>query len=121
MNIVQGSISLDALMKARNQFVHALQVAQSDLEITGTIKCFEYCYELSWKTMKKILEFYGVQDISSPRKVFVAAYQNNLITDLELWNSFIEKRNLTAHTYNSVLAHTIFDSLTIFEEALKEF
>lgn len=72
------------LLQARLQLVAALTKAESDLEITGTIKCFEYCYELSWKTMKKILEHYGTTEINSPRKVFAAAFQNNLISDLQL-------------------------------------
>ena len=121
MYILQGAVSLEALIKAQKQLESALDSAESDLEITGTIKCFEYCYELSWKTMRKILEFYGIEDINSPRKVFAAAFLNNLITDLDLWNSFIEKRNLTPHTYNSTLAHTIFESLDIFYKALIDF
>ncbi len=34
--------------------------------------------------MKKILEHYSTTEINSPRKVFSAAFQNNLISDLQL-------------------------------------
>ena len=71
--------------------------------------------------MKKILEFYGTQDINSPRKVFAAAFQNNLIADLELWNSFIEKRARAEDAYTEQRARTFFVELPLFNVALANF
>lgn len=116
-----NKISFDALRKAQTQLNTAIKNARSELEITGAIKCFEYCYELSWKIMKRILETRGVTDINSPRAVFVAAFRNKLIKDLDAWNSFIAQRNLTSHTYDEDLADEVFGSLGIFAQHLEEF
>ena len=117
----EKKISLDALLKAKKQLDFALENAHSDLEITGAIKCFEYCFELSWKTMKKILESMGVADLNSPRTVFAAAFRNKLISDIDAWNSFISQRNLTSHTYDESLAHEVFESLEGFSQHLDLF
>jgi nucleotidyltransferase substrate binding protein (TIGR01987 family) len=114
-------ISLQALYKAKDRLDFALKNAQSELEITGALKCFEYCFELSWKTMKRMLEARGVRDINSPRTVFVAAFQNKLIDNLDAWNSFIAQRNLTSHTYDEDLADEVFRLLPRFAQHLDAF
>lgn len=43
--------------------------ARSELEKAGAIQAFEICYELSWKTMKRILAYRGLE-ANSPREVF---------------------------------------------------
>lgn len=118
---IDKKISLNALLKAKKQLDFAIKNAHSELEITGAIKCFEYCYELSWKTMKKVLESMGVTDINSPRAVFKAASLNQLIDDLDAWDGFITQRNLTSHTYDEDRAHEVFDSLGLFAQHLDAF
>lgn len=119
--VIDKKISLTALIKAKNQLAYAIKNAKSELEITGAIKCFEYCYELSWKTMKKILESMGLVDINSPRTVFIEAFKNQLIDNLSAWNSFITQRNLTSHTYDEEIALEVFDSLPQFLDHLVKF
>lgn len=121
MQIMKDRVTITPLLKARNQLQNAISTADSQLEITGAIKCFEYCYELSWKTMKKILEHMGIEDINSPRAVFSVAYKNKLITNLEVWNSFIQMRNLTSHTYDDQLAEDVFERLPEFARYLDQF
>ncbi len=121
MNCVDKRISLTALLNAKKQLDFAINNAHSELEITGAIKCFEYCFELSWKTMKKFLESMGVIEINSPRTVFAAAFRNQLIDNINIWNTFITQRNLTSHTYDQELAHEIFETLNIFSHHLDLF
>jgi nucleotidyltransferase substrate binding protein (TIGR01987 family) len=121
MSATDKKISLQALLKAKAQLDFAIEHAKSELEITGAIKCFEYCFELSWKTMKKLLEVRGISDINSPRAVFLAAFQNKLIDNIEMWNSFIAQRNLTSHTYDQDLAGEVFSSLGVFSQYLDNF
>lgn len=121
MKSVDQNLSLNALVKAKKQLDFAIMNAKSELEITGAIKCFEYCFELSWKTMKKILESMGIPDLNSPRTVFAAAFRNKLIDDVDVWHSFILQRNLTSHTYDEDLAHDVFDSLKKFSDYLDTF
>jgi hypothetical protein len=46
-----------------------LEEAENDYEKTGAIKAFEFCYELSWKTLKKVLEIQG-KEVNNPRDTF---------------------------------------------------
>ena len=44
-------------------------------EVQGLIQCFEYTFELAWKTMKDYLEFEGYE-VKSPRSTIQTAFQN---------------------------------------------
>ena len=68
-------------------------------EVQGLIQCFEYTFELAWKTMKDYLEQEGF-DVKSPRSTIQTAFQIQLINDGHTWIDALEKRNLMAHTYD---------------------
>ena len=68
-------------------------------EVQGLIQCFEYTFELAWKTMKDYLEQEGFI-IKSPRNAIQTAFQVQLIIDGHVWVDALEKRNLMAHTYD---------------------
>lgn len=68
-------------------------------EIQGLIQCFEYTFELSWKTMKDYLEEAGFT-ITSPRETIQTAFQAQLITNGHIWIDALEKRKLMTHTYD---------------------
>lgn len=72
-------------------------------EVQGLIQCFEYTFELAWKTMKDYLEFEGYE-VKSPRSTIQTAFQTQLITDGHVWIDALEKRNLMAHTYDEAIA-----------------
>ncbi len=80
-------------------------------EVQGLIQCFEYTFELAWKTMKDYLEDQGYI-IKSPRMAIQTAFQIQLISDGHIWIDALEKRNLMSHTYNEELTaeskHLIF-------------
>lgn len=118
--ILDNQIDISSLLRASNMLSEAIEQAQSPLEKTGAIQCFEYCYELSWKTMKRILKFKGVS-IANPRDTFREAAKNQLISDPEVWFSFILKRNMTSHAYNGDLAEEVFEFLPEFQKELLKF
>ena len=68
-------------------------------ETQGLIQCFEYTFELAWKTAKDYLEAQGFL-ISSPRQAIQTAFQAGLITDGHGWIDALEKRNLMSNTYD---------------------
>src|SRR5438132_7332187 len=105
--IIFNDINITPLLHARDRLDLAIKIAKSELEKTGAIKCFEYCYELSWKLMKKILLKKGIET-NNPRDAFREAGINHLVNDPEMWFDFILKRNLTSHTYDEQLASEIF-------------
>lgn len=72
-------------------------------EVQGLIQCFEYTFELAWKTMKDYLEQEGF-DVKSPRAAIQTAFQTELIQDGHTWLDALNKRNLMAHTYDEGVA-----------------
>lgn len=72
-------------------------------ELQGLIQCFEYTFELAWKTMKDYLVQEGF-DVASPRKAIQTAFQVQLITNGHVWIDALEKRNLMSHTYDEAKA-----------------
>ena len=118
--IIIGNINIDPLLKAQQFLGKGIQQAQSKLEKAGAVLAFGFCYELAWKTMKRILQYRGIE-VASPREVFRFAAQDKLIKDPENWFEFITKRNLTSHVYNTEVAEMIFRFLPLFADELAQF
>ncbi len=114
------SINITSLIKAYDAFKKGFSDAKNELERDGAIQRFEFTFELSWKTMKRILSFKGIE-LSSPRDVFREAAKLHLIDDPVIWFDFLKKRNLTVHTYNQDCADEIFESLFSFEKEIDKF
>lgn len=117
--MIINNIDIDPLLKAQTFLNNALIEAKSELEKAGAIQAFEFCYELAWKTMKRLLAFRGVE-AASPREVFRLAAQEKLIDDPETWFEFIVKRNLTVHIYNRKVADDMFHFLPQFAKELNK-
>ena len=86
-------------------------MAKGDLnkfEEQGLVQCFEYTFELSWKTMKDYLELSGFS-VKSPRETIQTAFQNGMIADGHTWIDALDKRNIMAHTYNETTAREAVD------------
>ncbi len=111
--IILNNINIESLLKAEKFLREALRDAKSPLEKAGAIQGFELCYELAWKTLKRVLAYRGIE-VASPRETFRQAALEKLILDIEQWFDFIRKRNLTVHIYNQAIAEEIFLSLPIF-------
>jgi nucleotidyltransferase substrate binding protein (TIGR01987 family) len=109
--------------KALNNLKTAVEKAVDDLDIDGTIKRFELCYELSWKLIKLYLEDLGII-CKNPRDCFKQAKINNLIKDEVIWMEMIDTRNQLVHEYSSDFSREIFekiknDYVRILEELYK--
>ena len=78
----------------------------NEIEKAGLIQFFEVGFELAWKVMKDYLVAEGYE-VKSPRESIKQAFQYGLIDDGALWLDALEKRNLSAHTYDD----TILDEL----------
>ena len=78
----------------------------------GVIKRFEFCTELSWKTLREYLIDQGYTEINSPRAVMKAAFTDKIIDDEIAWLDIINARNLTAHIYDEQTAQTIYANIS---------
>ncbi len=61
-------------------------------------KSFETAFEYLWKAFKREADQAGLEAYS-PRDALKAAVQLKLIDDLELWNRFLNARNLSVQDY----------------------
>jgi len=75
-------------------------------DLSGIVKDFELLYELSWKTLKKVLEEAG-HSPGTAREVYEVAYETGFIQDESGWIEMIDDRNRTVHTYNEGFAREL--------------
>ena len=104
-----GPVDYTSLIKARDTLHRILHSAQNEAEKMGVVKAFEIAYELSWKTMKKILEFRGVE-VGAARDVFREAARLKLLNDAENWLAYVTKRNVTVHAYQPEILDDLFSN-----------
>lgn len=88
--------------KALLQLESGLEVKSPDiLQKQGIIQCFEYTFELAWKTLQDFLiEERGYADARGPRPVLEQAFQDGIIEEGMVWFDMLKSRNMTAHLYD---------------------
>jgi nucleotidyltransferase substrate binding protein (TIGR01987 family) len=100
--------------KALLRFAEALAEDESNpLAIDGSIQRFEFCFELGWKLLKKMLMDIEGIDALSPKKALQFAYQLGWIEDEQAWLKMLNDRNLTSHTYREEYAREIYSHLLL--------
>jgi nucleotidyltransferase substrate binding protein (TIGR01987 family) len=101
---------LNNFKKAYIQLKEAVNMDNySDLEREGLIQRFEYTFELSWNTLKDLLENQGYTGIIGSKDTLRLAFERGLITDGETWMEMVESRIKTSHTYQKETAEKIAD------------
>ena len=113
--------SFKQLGMALTQFDKALQIPKglTGLEVDGSIQRFEFCIELFWKALKRLLADLG-KETEFSRETLQAAYQGHLIDDEEIWISMLTDRNKTSHTYEETLANEIYSRLTSYSKVMQK-
>jgi nucleotidyltransferase substrate binding protein (TIGR01987 family) len=104
--------SAHTLKKALNTLTIALEIEKNAIVRDSAIQRFEYCFELSWKAIKKQLNFeLGEIEVDgiSRRELFRKAQEQKLISSQELWFDFHLARNSTSHNYNEVNADNVYE------------
>ncbi len=114
------SVIIDPLLKAFSKFEKFRQKLETEQDRAGAIQAFEYCFELSWKIMKKLLEQRG-RTAYSPKEVFRMAVLEKFIDDPEIWFNFLHRRNLTVHTYQEDIAGEVIEIFPQFSLAVQDF
>jgi nucleotidyltransferase substrate binding protein (TIGR01987 family) len=112
-----GEVDYTSLVKARNFLAEILQNARNDYEKAGVVQAFEFCYELSWRTLRKVLRFHGVE-VETVRDAFREGAKIKLLSDAEKWFEYLKKRNITVHTYRKEILDDLFSNTA--QEFLKD-
>ena len=114
------NVNIGPLIKAFKKFEAFRLDTHTEHEKAGTIHAFEFCFELTWKVMKKLLQERG-KIANSPKEVFRMAALEGFIDNLDLWFDFLQKRNLTTHTYEETEAEKVLQVLEVFSLKIREF
>lgn len=97
-------ISLPPTSDALQNLSQALSIqTPSDLERDGTIRRFEYCYEILWKLAQRVLRQNEIH-AETPKNVFRELGRLGWINNVEDWMAFQKARNETSHEYGLKLA-----------------
>ena len=105
-------LSFDLLGKALDRLYEILQrpLDADRANIDASIQRFEFCIELFWKALKRLLFDLG-QEATYPKEILREAYQGHLIDDELQWLAMLADRNQTSHTYNEELADQIYEKI----------
>ena len=98
---------IENFSKALKKLKEAVKKAKTDIEIDGTIKRFEFTFELSWKAIKDVLYESGIRCVS-PKGCLKEAYAAELIDKEDTWLSMLADRNLSVHIYDEHISREIF-------------
>jgi len=98
---------LENFSNALGKLEEAVKESGYSLCLDGTIKRFEFTFEMSWKAMKKFLLYEGIE-CASVRDCVKKAYQTGYIKDEEIWLNILKDRNSSSHIYDENAAENIY-------------
>lgn len=116
-------LDLSSLKKAIQSFKLAIEEYSKDktnlFVRDSVIQRFEYTYSLALKMIKRYMEVNGedVDSLSFNDVIRTANEKNLLLNNLEVWNNYRLKRNITSHTYDEEKAQ---DIISIVDNFYKE-
>lgn len=107
-----------ALASLKKALARAQQTPGDEELRDACIQRFEYTFEIAWKMLKRQLEKeIGTSqevDTYSKKSLFRVAGERGLLVNVEPWFEYLEKRNLTTHTYNAVYAEEVYAAIAPF-------
>lgn len=82
----------------------------------AVIQAFEFSFELSWKFIKRYLEQFSIEKVDgfTAKQLFRVAHEQGLIQNVDAWFKYLEKRNLTSHTYDGTVAERVYEGAKEF-------
>lgn len=84
------------------------------LAIDGTIRRFEFVFELCWKAMKALLELNSPSaKANTAREAIRAAFAAGWIDDETGWLDLLGMRNASSHTYREAMARDIYGRIKL--------
>ncbi|MDD3729767.1 MAG: HI0074 family nucleotidyltransferase substrate-binding subunit, partial [Endomicrobiaceae bacterium] len=116
-------LDLTSFISAITSFKEAIDKYNEDTTNSfvrdSVIQRFEYTYSLALKMIKRYLETNTltqdeVDSFSFNDMIRVANENGLLLTDLEFWNKYREKRNITSHTYDVQKAKEVISVVNDF-------
>jgi nucleotidyltransferase substrate binding protein (TIGR01987 family) len=113
------SNALKRFNSAINQKDELINEGFEDIYLDLMIKRFEFTYEMSWKALKRYLDYLGIE-AKSPRATFKEGFSQTIIEDEKVWLDMIEHRNLSSHVYDEYQIKEILDKIDDYKEAFNK-
>lgn len=119
-------LDLTSLKKAYASLIEVIEIYNSDktnaITRDSMIQRFEYTYSLALKMIKRYFKnsafvFDNLDSISFNEMIRQANKMDLLLSNLEKWDIYRQKRNLTSHTYDE---KTALEVVSIIEDFSKE-
>lgn len=121
-------MKFDAFTKSLAVLLGSNRDFNDEIYHMGIIWQFNLTFELSWKALREILLFHGVNkaETGSPREIIKSAYQFHFISDEDIWLDMLKSRNQVIHIYDEdivvELVNLIFDKyIPVFINLRDEF
>lgn len=111
--------ALDRFCEALDRREALEQEGFGDIFLDLAVKRFEFTYEMSWKAIRRCLDFLGVE-AKYPRACFKEAYAIGLVSNEAVWLEMIEQRNLTSHVYSQDEVRGIMGRLDDYRRNFEE-
>lgn len=90
-----------------------------DIYLDLVVKRFEFTYEMSWKAVKRYLDYIGI-GCTGPRMCFREAFTQRVIEHEDIWIDMIEQRNLSSHVYDEDEIKEILSKIVDYKKAFQE-
>lgn len=110
-DLVTKKEKLKNAVQRLDEAVEYYKESPNDIKRDGAIQRFEFCAELSWKTIRLYLIDQGFLDVKGPKSVLREAYSYDIIDDEDVWIAILDDRNLTSHVYDEKTADEIFQRI----------
>ena len=88
----------------------------------AVIQRFEYTYSLSIKMLTRFLQSQATElpdTLTFNETIRKANQMGLLLSDLEKWTEYRQKRNLTSHTYEETIANSVVSVVKDFQKDAK--
>lgn len=105
--------SLDEVIKVYNSD------RENKITRDSLIQRFEYTYSLALKMMKRYFKISAfendnIEGMTFNEMIRTANKMGLLLSNLEVWNNYRMKRNMTSHTYDEEIAKTVVSIIEAF-------
>lgn len=117
LKLEKAKIFYIGLQKSSKRVKEAIDKPLTVFNRDASIKRFEFCFEVTWKLIKTLIEIEGLK-IASPKAAIRQAAAINLIDDPQKWFNFLDNRNLTVHMYQEKVAEKVYPEIKKFYQAV---
>lgn len=98
--------------KGLSSLEEALKLPESEIVRDACIQRFEYCFEMGWKLLKRMIEFEnGAPVAGGITSCIKKAVELRIIDREDLWLDAQRGRNLTSHTYDEAIANELYRNI----------